>query len=729
MQIPATERIRAWSRRFSVAVGLCVAGASIGVAAFQRRVEVQPDAFLINPRLSVPGPVELTAPQVPLVSGTTAARLEQVQALVADSNWDDAIDTLRGLAGAESDRVVAVDANRYVSLRTYCQMQIAKLPTAARKRYRERVDSLAERWYREGLAARDEKLLRRVVDEAYCSSWGDDALFTLGELALERADYRAAREYWTQISPQLRGGDWLAYPDTEIDLAAVRARLVLTSIRAGDLTKATSELDVLRNEHGQASGRLAGQEGPLAPALPRVLEAARAWKVAPPSATWPTFAGSNGRNGVAAPLGAITGPAWREAIRFQMAAASGYPAMPDSERPQNFFPIVAKGRIYYADAMHVYAAALAEGRPAITEAGVIYREQPTSPDRPIFVTGSPLTVPARSSLTLVGDVLYARVGPPTTARIQGTERAAGDSLVGLDLTREGLLAFRPLPEEDREWSFDGVPVGDGERLYVAMRRSDVNPQAAVACFDAATGQRVWRTSIGSANTPAAGRGDEITHNLLTLIGERIYFNTNLGLVAALRTADGAICWMRQYERSKGTGEGRLRGEPRAHFQRDPSPALYADGMLIVAPSDTPRVFALDAETGGEIWSSDELADAVHLLGAVDGTLIASGHRLWYVDARTGRVQFTWPEADEKSVRGMGRGVIAGREVFWPTQKEIYVLDTASGAQTRAPISLAAVGESGANLIAVEGYLIAAGFDRMMAYGGEGRGGAERNSER
>ena len=59
------------------------------------------------------------------------------------------------------------------------------------------------------------------------------------------------------------------------------------------------------------------------------------------------------------------------------------------------------------------------------------------------------------------------------------------------------------------------------------------PHAYVACFDAATGRRLWRTSIGAADTPAGGLGDEITHNLLTLVGDRIYFNTNLGLVAAL----------------------------------------------------------------------------------------------------------------------------------------------------------------------------------------------------
>ena len=44
----------------------------------------------------------------------------------------------------------------------------------------------------------------RVVDELFCSTWGDDALLALGELALERADYAAARRSWEQISPLLR---------------------------------------------------------------------------------------------------------------------------------------------------------------------------------------------------------------------------------------------------------------------------------------------------------------------------------------------------------------------------------------------------------------------------------------------------------------------------------------------------------------------------------------------
>ena len=191
-------------------------------------------------------PVELTAPQINTISGAVASRLEQARALVAARSWDEAVDIYRELAADKTDRVVALDDARYVNLRTYCQLQLARLPAEALAAYRRRVDPLAERWYRDGLAARDEQQLSRVVNELFCSSWGDDALLALGELALERADYDAARRAWEQISPQLRDPngrsmwqalrgidlnanwpevdrrwqtrktppDWLAYPDT-----------------------------------------------------------------------------------------------------------------------------------------------------------------------------------------------------------------------------------------------------------------------------------------------------------------------------------------------------------------------------------------------------------------------------------------------------------------------------------------------------------------------------------
>ena len=56
----------------------------------------------------------------------------------------------------------------------------------------------------------------------FCSSWGDDALLAIGELALERGDYDGARRAWEQISPELRDpqGSSMWHALTGIDLEA-----------------------------------------------------------------------------------------------------------------------------------------------------------------------------------------------------------------------------------------------------------------------------------------------------------------------------------------------------------------------------------------------------------------------------------------------------------------------------------------------------------------------------
>jgi hypothetical protein len=128
------------------------------------------------------------------------------------------------------------------------------------------------------------------------------------------------------------------------------------------------------------------------------------------------------------------------------------------------------------------------------------------------------------------------------------------------------------------------------------------------------------------------------------------------------------------------------------------------------------MFALDAVTGQRIWSTDKLADGFHLIGVVQQNLVVGGQRLWGLDVRSGAVRFVWPESEHAGIRGMGRGVVAGDEVYWPTRQEIYVLHAVTGERTRSPISLAPVGANGANLAAANGYLIVAGHDKLIALG-------------
>ncbi len=133
--------------------------------------------------------------------GAVLAQLERVKAFLADQKWDEAVDTLCQLMENSEGKLLGVTENRFVGLREYCQMQLASLPPEALKLYRSRIDPVARKWYEDGVANHDPRLLRKVVEQAFASSWGDDALLALGDMALESGDYTAARWYWERIIP------------------------------------------------------------------------------------------------------------------------------------------------------------------------------------------------------------------------------------------------------------------------------------------------------------------------------------------------------------------------------------------------------------------------------------------------------------------------------------------------------------------------------------------------
>src|SRR5262249_55272970 len=79
---------------------------------------------------------------------------------------------------------------------------------------------------------------------------------------------------------------------------------------------------------------------------------------------------------------------------------------------------------------------------------------------------------------------------------------------------------------------------------------------------------------------------------------------------------------------------------------------------------------------------------------------------------SGEIDWVWPESPNAGIRGIGRGLVAGREIFWPTRNQIYVLDIETGSQTRSPIDIAPL-DGGANLAAAHSCLVLAGYNKLM----------------
>ncbi len=645
--------------------------------------------------------------QVPRVVGELRAQFERFDALVADGQWAEAIDTILGALAANDDRHMPITEHRFVGLREYGRLKLAHLPPEALELYRTRMDPLARRWFEEGQAKRSRQLLQNVVENAFASSWGDKALFLLGDMALERGDFAMARFCWERILPVEIPPDgaptWLSFPGSQLDFAAVRARLVLTSIVEGLPERAEEELGQFRRLHPESLGWMGGREVHFASELSVLLAASRKWPPERQAPFWPTFAGSVARNTTAAKSPDVAAVTWR----FPLPEAGQRAATALA-----YHPIWTDGRIFVGSHREIFGFRLADGKPAWQDAArAVFREQLegiTDPGPiPTDTLGSP-----QFTLTVHNNRLFGRMGSSVTAEpLERDASLRAGHLACLDLRAEGRLLWQITPDDG--WAFEGAPVSDGSNVFVGMRRSDVRPQAHLAAFDAETGRRRWQRFLCAADTPARGLMSQASHNLITLVGDTLYYNTNLGAVAAVSADDGRVRWLSLYPRARSGDSLSLA----PHWRREVNPCVYHQGMLLVAPSDSPRVFAMDAATGQMLWQSGpETEGILHLLGTTDRHLIAGGDRLYWIATdgpRGGRIEHVWPDGPDRP--GFGRGVLAGAHVLWPTREAVHVFDQQTARPVRT-IDLVPHGAAGGNLLVAGNTLLIATGTELIALG-------------
>jgi outer membrane protein assembly factor BamB len=588
-----------------------------------------------------------------LVRGSDRRMLDQLQRFLDARQWDDAWELVGRLMETKSSSLVAIDESLYIALPAYCQRLLSRLPPDALTGYRELVDPTAQAWYRQGIDQRDRRPLQRVVDEMFCSSWGDDALMALGELALKRGEYQRARTHWQAI----HGGQLeLNYSDSPISPADVLARLALVSIRAGQWDRASEEIDRLGRLHPHKRGRLAGREVVYAEQLPKLLNQARQWPAAGRQTDWPTAGGNFARtHAVSTDAQLGLQPLWsHDFASTDQAKASALPSA---------LPIVAAELVIYQDASGVHALQLATG------------EQAFHADSPTFHSRC-------SSLTA------------DEHRLFGT--ATDGTLWGIDLNRDGALFLRSLPG-DSATQLAGAPIVDDQHLLLDTRTTDRSVRAGVACFDLATGDPLWTSWLCRANAPIGETGA----NLLTSSPGVVYVATNLGAIAALRADDGQILWLRTYARSKLTS-----GQDVACRQW--SPAMYRRGVLYVLPADSRQLLALKAATGELLWNRSALEVNAHLVGVTENRIVLSSGGLHLLDRHSGDIINS-----DFGKQLAGRGVVAGDVLLWPEDQSILRIDLNTGETLPGEITLPESG--GANLLAVDNYLLAAGPTQLSLY--------------
>lgn len=474
------------------------------------------------------------------------------------------------------------------------------------------------------------------------------------------------------------------------------------------------------------------------------------WSPVESESGWTTFAASEQRVGkVYESVGSQFDLAQWPDRRFQLERFSAYGPQPKASRPRVgeldggslvYHPVVDDGRLYLNELTKISAFDLESGRPW----------PDIQPSLPLFDSqiapsayvplGYPLIGTPRGTLTIVDDHLYARMGSPVTGWANRDSSNDGGSisyLVGLDLSKQGsLLAGFPLRLNEPEFvaaEFEGCPLVFGDLLIVAYaQRDSVGVRRSVAAFDRFGGELRWKSEGLAAGFPqGVDRANLISHQLLTLAGGRVYYNTNLGQIVCLDPLTGQVVWTTSYEDYES--KGRRYPRPERFRYRDLNPCVISGGLVYCLPQDAPELIVLDATTGNLVWSTSdtELADAIHLVGREGGSIVVGGDRLTWLDARTGKVLGRFPAGTTPgdlnalpNPRGLGRGSIHDGLVYWPVENEVFVFpaDLSGSAENSVdapPIvkryPLERGGAEGGNLLIAEGWFVYAAPARLMAF--------------
>jgi outer membrane protein assembly factor BamB len=659
---------------------------------------------------------------------TSRKRIADIQEYIRQKRWEQAAELLVRLSTERGKSLVPMNPGWYVNVSRRCNLLAASMPAEGLRAYRAKVDRRAKSWLDDGRKTRNAELLRRIVREAFCSSSGDDALLTLGQWAWDAGDLPAARRYWGRLLPPKSQGfskipgmpGGLFYPDTDLDAAGIQARVILCDVMLHDFRRADASLKEFRKRFPKSTGRIAGRSGVLAGLLDAIRKAEAQWPVADTSDRHLTFAGNFARNGRANERADVGAPRWTRKLLWLPIPTVEFPKPGHAARHPACFATVFAGRVYVCDADRVYGYSLKDGSPAFPVNGANAKQSIESRSILYSVAAEGDSPPPTElsigvpyfTTTIHDGRLYARLGSPVAGRAKAEQRAVRSRLVCLDLRRrEGDLLWSVQSRSLGEgWEFEGAPVVDGGRLYIALRRRNPETEIHVVCFNANDGRKIWTTAVGTAIGGADGE-NVISGLLLTLAEGRLFLSTNLGAVAAVDARDGLLQWAVTYPAAVPEDRGDL-SDPR---RRGLAPCLFHRGRVFAAPADTDRLLAIDADSGCPLWQRRIRGGIRFLIGAVDGTLVASGNQLWGLDAATGKVRWTIGSQDPAGF-GFGRGTLADDDVYWPLRKEIFVVRAQSGRIVRRISLRGRRGGSGGNLVIAGGSLIVAEPDRVVVYG-------------
>ncbi len=607
--------------------------------------------------------------------------------LARRGQWHDAAGLLQTTSDAAGAKLMRVAPGHYTAVRSHINALIAGWPVEGVEAYRLLHERDVEAMLRDQTRRRTQEELLDLFERYFCTSAAGRLADRIARLAIEAGDLPLAEHVYVEVLRR--------HPDRQRYQESYRAMLaVIAGLRGERPDPTVSEEAVVSFQ---------GREAPLRDVLARVKEGFVDLRRPLPPSDWPVFHGDAARTRLGVTGVDELGLAWRQAV---------IPAEPrgqegESTRRVSEFgdsltinPVVLNGMVYYQHLRSVWAVRLTTGA-----------EQWRYPVRGGGEDSDPESqIPVAQSPTIDRGMLFAALPGPQTATFGYETVPDSTTMVSLDAA-SGALQWRrdrqEIAPDLTDVSFDPWPVARDGRVYCVgrRRRSFGFEDAYLFCLKANDGSVVFRTHVGSAST-GAFTSRQATMAMPALHGDSVYVCTNLGTIASLSAYNGAVNWLRLYDRDRAAAARRSERTVRDVKPWHLNPTMVNGQRVACLPVDGLRVLVLSAEDGRVLRSPSaaELGDAVTLLGFQGDLLCTAGDAAAACyDVEKGEPAQQWPLPPGASIEG--RGVWALDRLLVPLRGGLAAFPFPAGA--RVDLSWDAAG-TGGNLVALPDQLVVAG---------------------
>ena len=601
--------------------------------------------------------------------------------------WEKAFAALAKVGEAGGDRLLLSKDGLAVPPGVKVRRELLSLPPDGRQAYRLFNDPKAQQLFKQATATPadptapptdDVPLLRKIVDQYFVTSVGDQAADRLGDALFEAGDYGAAESYWRMIVDD--------YPDTTLSPALLQVKRAVALADLGR-TESFAELRaVVRDRYAGQRVTVGGRDVDAAAYVDGL--AARAGRSATTGPATP--------DGPPLVLPTSDEPAW------QVPLMDGDTAKLVESRLVNFGwgrmagqllaavpPTVVDARRAYVNWFGaVIAVDLATGK-------LLWRTaSPTAVAEAIAVgatQGNPVQ-PDSYALVLVGDRLLS-VGHPPPAPPNGNANnpAPNPNASGAPLdclaTDTGKRVWSTSAGPTETWTFVGPPMVDGDVIHAVAtegggnnNNGSVKQEYTLLTLGLADGALRSKVALGTPQFPVDNyRGRPMPRPpVLMVYNGRVLVLTNDGAVLAVDAKESRLDWAYAFDAKAEGQDNYYYGYAIRPPADGPAAMLMAGSTLYLKDRGVNTLHTIDLSAGPVPKHTRPIDADVGLVRLRDGQLLVLGASAEGIDVDAEGQPMRWSNVLSVAT-GETRPLLAGGHMYVFGKRGVHDVDLAHGA--------------------------------------------------